>query len=297
MRTEQLAIVTCSFAPDAQRCRRLCRSVDRFVPETVEHCLIVPRRDYSLFADLNKGRRRVRTTEDVVPGGFRQLPVSSSWWSSPCGWPVRGWIMQQITKLSANHAMTAELILFADSDLTFIRPFEESMFYRKGRLRLHRIPGAGDGGEHLRWHHRAGILLDEAPRYFGSDYVGQLITWRRSHLIALKAHIERAHGIPWHQPVSQSLKFSEYILYGAYVEHVLDGQSNGHFYCAEDPCHCCWFSDDAERLGNGSAVINPHAQAILLQSNLGMKTEEETALFTAAQRLINPVIPDRSLAR
>ncbi len=288
MNSEKLAIITCSYGPDASRCRRLCRSVDRFVPAHIEHCLIVPRRDFPLFADLNSGRRRVLVTEEVVPGGFTRLPLTPKWWVGRDGWPVRGWIMQQITKLSANHAVDAELLLFADSDLEFIREFDQRLIHTGTQLRLHRIPGAMSQGPHLDWHHRAAKLLGLQPAYFGSDYVGQLITWRRSNLTALQRHLEATHAVPWYKPISHSLRFSEYILYGAYVEHVLGESHNGHFYCPDDICHCCWMPADAERLRNGTAHISSRAQAILLQSNLGLRPEQELALISAAQRHINP---------
>jgi hypothetical protein len=288
MNPDPLAIVTCSYGPDAERCRRLCRSIDRFVPECVDHCLIVPQRDYPLFRDLARGRRRVCTTEEVVPGGFKRVPLTEKWWLARDGWPVRGWIMQQITKLSANHAVEAEQILFADSDIEFIRPLDTSLLCREQHLRLHRVPGAAHEGRHLLWHHRAGALLGLAPRYFGSDYIGQLITWRRSRLIDLQHHLEEVAGSPWYRPIARSLHFSEYILYGVFVEQILGEERNGHFYCADDICHCCWFAADTERLRSGTARVSDRAQAILFQSNLGLALDEEAELLGNARRQINP---------
>lgn len=296
MATEQLSIVTCSYGPDAQRCRRLCASIDRFVPSTIEHCIIVPRRDYPLFRDLHKGRRRVCITEEVVPGGFQQLPLTQKMWVGPQGWPVRGWIMQQLTKLSANFAVDTRFLLFADSDLELIRPLDQELIVRGDRLRLHRVANACSSAPHIHWHHRAAKLLGQEPRYFGSDYVGQLITWRRDNLQGLQNHIEAVHGQPWYRPIAQSMRFSEYTLYGAYVEHVLGPLDDGHFYCGDDICHCCWFAEDAQRLLDGSAVISNRAQAVLLQSNLGLKLGEEAAMLNAARRCAQPMSPTSSLA-
>ena len=290
IKSAPITIVTCSYGPDANRCRRLCQSVDRFVPMTIEHCIIVPRRDYPLFRDLHRGRRRVHVTEEVVPGQFHHLPAARKLWLGPGAWPVRGWIMQQVTKLSANHVANTELLMFADSDLELIRPLDEGLLCRGDELRLHRIPGVKSTGDHLQWHRRAARLLGEQPRYFGSDYVGQLITWRRSNLEGLQAHLEAVHGTPWYRPVARSLKFSEYVLYGAYVEHVLGKARNGHFYCDDDICYCCWSHADAARLAAGAAVVSSRAQAILLQSNLGMRADQEAALLTGAQQHINPIL-------
>jgi len=290
MITEQLSIVTCSYAPDVKRCQRLCRSIDRLVPKHIEHCIIVPRRDYPLFRNLQSSRRRIVVTEDVVPGGFYHLPIAKKMWLSPTLLPVRGWIMQQITKLSASFAVNSELILFVDSDLEFIRDLNMGLIYHSERLRLHRVPSAKQEVTHRHWHHQAARLLGEKPRYFGSDYVGQLITWRRSNLQALHAHIENTHDKPWYQPVANSLRFSEYILYGAFVEHIVGLESSGHFSCDDDICHCCWVSAEATSLLNGTAVISHRAQAVLLQSNLGLKAEQEEELFLAAQQSIKLIL-------
>lgn len=72
--TKDLALITCSYGPDLERCRRLCASVDKFVPIRIKHYLIVPRRDYPMFAELINSRRKLLCTEDVVPGGFVQVP-------------------------------------------------------------------------------------------------------------------------------------------------------------------------------------------------------------------------------
>ncbi len=200
------------------------------------------------------------------------------------GWPVRGWVMQQLVKLSANRATTAEFLLFADSDLQFLRDFDTRRFYRNGKLRLHRVPDAMNEGRHRRWHTRAGSLLGEQRDYFGSDYVGQLITWRRSNLVALQRHIEKVQRRPWHVAVSRSLDISEYILYGSFVEHVLGDECNGHFYDSTDPCHCCWFDFEARELLDGKRRLAPEAVALLVQSNLGLAPAQEQAVLQAAMQ-------------
>ncbi|MEM6301260.1 MAG: DUF6492 family protein [Pseudomonadota bacterium] len=276
----ELAIITCSYAPDFERCQRLCRSVDQWVDREIAHRLIVPSRDLQLFRPLEDGRRTVVCVEDVVPGPYWQLPSTNRWWLDQYGWPVRGWVMQQVTKLSANNASCAENLLFADSDLIFIRPFNRDSVIRDHQLRLHRIPGAMDSGLHLRWHLKAANLLGEKPTYFGSDYVGQLITWKRSQLEGLQAHLESVHHKPWHRSVARSLRISEYILYGAYIDAVVGLEKSGHYACSDDLCHCCWFWEDARALSSQQSKVRPDAFALLLQSNLGLSHAEEQKLLT-----------------
>jgi Family of unknown function (DUF6492) len=279
---ERLEIITCSYRPDLERCRRLCESVDRFVPRDVFHTLIVPRRDLPLFAGLENGRRRVLAVQDVVPGSVCQLPLSEKIWMDSAGWPIRGWVMQQLVKLSASRATASELLMFADSDLQFVRAFDTERVYSDGMLRLHRIPGAMEEGRHLHWHRRASKLLGKQADYFGSDYVGQLITWRRSNLVALQEHIERVSGKPWYTAVARSLDVSEYILYGSFVEHVLGEAANGHFYDTAELCHCCWFDYQATGLVEGSCQVEPEAMALLVQSNLNLTAAAESEVLQAA---------------
>jgi hypothetical protein len=286
---QSAALVTCSYGPDLNRCARLCRSIERWVSPTIPHVIIVPARDLPDFRQLQGQRRTVVAVEDVVPGRFRQLPFTRRWWLDSGGWPVRGWIMQQVTKLSANFATDAELIVFADSDLQFVRPLEPHQLLRNGALRLHRIPGAKDEGRHRLWHHRAAALLGEQLRYFGADYVGQLISWRRSNLGLLQEHLEAVGGRPWYQSVARSLHFSEYVLYGAYVDGVLGLDSSGHFGTAEDICHCCWFAEEAQALGSGRDTLRDNAVAVLLQSNLGLSEAAEADILSRIR-------PDRALA-
>ncbi len=284
---ERLEIITCSYRPDIERCRRLCESIDQFVPADIRHTVIVPPRDYREFAPLQNHRRTVLTTRDVLPATFRQLPGSDKLWLDRTCWPIRGWVLQQVVKLSANRATDAELLLFADSDLQFLRDFDVRAFYRDGKLRLHRIPEAMNEGRHRRWHSRAGELLGENREYFGSDYVGQLISWRRSNLEALQQHIEKTQDKPWHVAVSRSLDISEYILYGSFVEHILGQQQHGHFYESLDLCHCCWFDYQAQELLNGKSTVAPQALALLVQSNLDLAPAQESAVLQAALQTQN----------
>lgn len=278
----KLELITCSYLPDVARCERLCKSIDQHVDPSIGHTLIVPARDYEIFAPLANSRRRVVTSQDVVPGRFWQLPVSERWWLGSDGWPVRGWVMQQLVKLSANRATDADLLMFADSDLQFVRPFGIEQVYRNSELRLHRIPGAKREGRHLSWHHRACDLLGLSRAYGGADYVGQLITWRRDHLLGLQNHIESVTGGPWYAAVARSLHISEYILYGTYVDQVVGRDRNGHYETESDLCHCCWFAEQAHQLSLGQTRVGPQQIALLLQSNLGLPLEHENAIAKAA---------------
>lgn len=273
----QLAIITCSYRPDFERCQRLCTSIDKWVQPEIEHILIVPKRDLSLFKVLSSDRRKIVSVESVVPSRYIQLPFTNKWWLDGRGWPVRGWIMQQITKLSACYATAAEHLLYADSDIQFIAPLKIEALINNEKLRLHRIPNAMDHGLHLTWHKVASRLLGIKEQYSGADYIGQLISWRSSTLKKLHDHIEATTQKKWNLAVGQELRFSEYILYGTYVDRVLEDQSQ-HFPTDRDLSYCCWDEKDVDNLTNGAKPLSDEV-CVLFQSNLDLTSAQEEQLL------------------
>jgi len=244
----------------------------------VSQFIIVPDRDRKIFAQLESKNRTVISTQEVLPARFIHLPLLKKWWLDNAMWPIRGWMMQQVTKLCADAVTERENIIFVDSDIEFIRPLQHDRFVNEGALRLHRKPMHSNEGIHLKWHHAAGELLALHPKYFGSDYIGPLATWRRSNLIQLKQHIENCVGRPWYEAVGRRLTVSEYTLYGVFVEHVLGIENAGHFSNAEDLCHCLWSEDGTEQFLTQFNYKNS-PQAVLLQSNMGLDQSTVSSLM------------------
>jgi Family of unknown function (DUF6492) len=275
---EQIALVTCSYRPDFERCARLCASMDAFISPEASQFIVVPDRDRKIFAQLASKNRTIISTEDVLPTRFIHLPLLKKWWLDNAMWPIRGWMMQQVTKLCADVVTERENIIFVDSDIEFIRPLQHDRFLSEGALRLHRKPEHKSEGVHLRWHHAAAELLGFSPQYFGSDYIGPLATWRRSNLVQMKNHIEDYRERPWHEVIGRRMTVSEYTLYGVFVEHVLGIEKSGHFQDADDLCHCLWFEDETEKFLNQFNYTNA-PQAVLLQSNIGLNPGDVNSLM------------------
>jgi hypothetical protein len=246
------------------------------------HTIIVPERDRHLFAPLQTGNRNVVAVQDILPARFSQLPLLRKWWVDEGLWPVRGWMVQQLTKLSADLVTGSEYLMFVDSDIEFIQAFQHNRVFQGGALRLHQKPGHRPEGVHLSWHHASADLLGLPRRYFGSDYIGPLVTWRRSNLVALKHHIENTLQRSWLEVVGRRLTVSEYTLYGVFVEHILGIESSGHFACAEDLCHCLWFGSDVEQFVSAQGV-EQIPQAVLVQSNIGLDQREVKRLIDQAR--------------
>ncbi len=266
---EQLALVTCSYRPDFERCARLCVSMDSFIDREVQQHIVVPDRDRKIFRPLESSNRTIVSVEEVLPVRYMQLPVLKKWWLDNSVWPIRGWMMQQLTKMCADVVTQRENIIFVDSDIEFIRPLQHDRFVCGGELRLQRKPMHQNHGIHLKWHHAAGELLALKPGYFGSDYIGPLATWRRSNLVQLKHHVETSVSRPWYEAIGRRLTVSEYTLYGVFVEHVLGMEAAGHFPDAEDLCHCLWSECGTEKFLT-RFDHNTFPQAVLVQSNIGL---------------------------
>lgn len=291
---KDIALFTCSYGPDFERCRRLCVSVDQHVADKYEHVVVVPRRDLDRFASLASSRRRVLSTESILPSKYIQLPFTNKWWIDSRGWPIRGWIMQQLTKMSACFATEATLIMHVDSDIQFIRDLNPDRLFKNATGRLNRRAGAKSTGEHLKWHQVASNLLGLEPRYSGADYIGPLTTWRNDHLRDLLKHIEETNNTSWYYAVGHKLWFSEYILYGQFIERVLKDKHQ-HFMTESYDCYCVWTEEDMKQLGSGDQSLALTDIAILIQSNLSMSQEEEqNFLDSSAPRSDEGVKPNLS---
>lgn len=249
-----VCVITISYRGDFELARDLCVSIDRFADPAIEHILVVPRSDLPLFAPLAYGTRRVVTVEDVLPQGYKKLPLPRQItlgryyrrlirevWLGPNGL-VRGWIVQQILKLSAPAITRRDVIVFADSDIVLVRPMSATLFTTGSMVRLYRVPGATeDSAMHQEWHTVSARLLGlETMAYFGADYIGNLVTWRREVILQLQARITAIAGESWDSIIARERAFSEYILYGIFAEHVLGLSGSGHLPTGQDLVHAGW---------------------------------------------------------
>ena len=239
----RMAVITPSYEPDFGLCEDLNRSVLENSPETVHHHIIVPRRDLELFARLAGPRTHIRCEAEFLPSSF--VPVSSKFTVNlrrPFP-PVRGWILQQVLKLAAAAAFHDDAVVVVDSDIEFIRPFCPETFVRQGVVRFYRKPDADDERlpRHLVWHRVASKLLGlpppEPPPY--PNYVSSLVTWDPAIVRRMLSHVSHIAGRPWPTVIGAQLHFSEWTLYGVYVDHVIGAPANS--FCSDHSlCHAHW---------------------------------------------------------
>lgn len=237
------AIITPSYAPDFERCQILCWSIDKFISPNVNHYIVVDHRDYNLFSQLEGSRRKIITKESILPWWIKRIPFLSkkNLWLNYQGFPLRGWLVQQIIKLSAAQYTSEEILVFIDSDVGFIRPFSLYNFVKQDQVRLFKIANSTKTKDSDNWDKTTNYLLDLPNNKYFHNYVGQIITWKRSNLLKLYEHIEDTTGQEWLKALCGSLHLSEYHLYGNFVDCILKDQS-GHYYDESHICHQYWDS-------------------------------------------------------
>lgn len=227
-RNLDLVVVTPSYGPDAELCADLNRSVLELTDDSVVHHILVPGRDRGLFRDLEGPRTVVHDVREFLPRQMSKIPGSNLWINGSHPWPpIRGWICQQLVKLSVAASFDTSGVLLMDSDMLLVRRTSLDSFMVNGVPALYRKPSAIHVGLplHRRWHESARSLLGlpPAPREDLTDYVCWPCLWEPRLVRRLLARVEESTGVSWVTAVGSQLHFSEMILYGVYVDEVLGG--------------------------------------------------------------------------
>lgn len=272
------AIVTPSYAGDFDRCRLLCDSVDRFVAGAPHHYLLVAGHDVARFRALEMPRRTVIDERDLLPSWLHAVRDPTSLfrrhvWLSTRLAPLRGWHVQQLRRIAIAGRLQETTLVYCDSDVVFLKPFDCAAFWRDGALRLYRRDGALaelHGTDHASWSANAGRALGLPPDQRSThDYITTLIAWRRETVLGMIERIEARHGRHWIEAVAAGRRFSECLLYGRYVDEVLAGA--GHFHDDRELCRVYWSGPglDAAGMRDFAAGMAPHQVAIGIQSFTG----------------------------
>jgi Family of unknown function (DUF6492) len=226
----ELAVITPSYAPDLELCKDLNASVLTHTPPSTKHYIITPRRDLHLFSVLSGSRTEVWPVDQVLPGYMKGLPRANFWVNlrRPIP-PVRGWVMQQLVKLQAATVIDAEVLLFVDSDVLFVRSVTAQTYRPDGHVRFYRKSAGVDLSlpRHVIWHDAARALLGvpqaQPPL---PDYVHCPCVWDRHTVLAMQDRIQQVTGRRWLDAVAAQLHVSECTLYGVFVDEVLGEAAN-----------------------------------------------------------------------
>lgn len=267
MPSQSFAIVTLSHESDYERCNLLVRSIKTFLAKKVTHYIVVDKSDFALFNKLNGDNIEIVTIEEIFPY-IKRLPFARRWWFNFKGYPVRNWILQQIAKISLANYISEDVLVFIDSDVFFIKPFSFSELVHNDKVRLFRVAGEDQIESHAKWYRTAGKLLGLPPRdYYDARYIGNIITWRRDNVFKLYDHIEKISGRSWAKTLFSQWHFSEYILYGVFVDYILKEKA-GHFYDNKNICLEYWEeqSMDESMLKKFILTAKPEHVAVMISS-------------------------------
>ena len=283
-----IRVVTPSYRGDLERCAALCASFDAFADPEFHHQVIVPRRDLARFRGLANGRREVLCVEEVLPASAFRLPGRKERWLLAHRYRRTGWLLQQLIKVEAGRADGVDAVVFADSDIVFVRPLHAAQFLKDGRVRLLRDAGT----EHYqldpnypKWYRGAGRLLDLAVgEPYPANFIGPLVSWVPDVVQAMCDRLEHVAGRPWIEAVGRlgdGAGFSEYTTYGVFVDRVDPGAQARHAEMPAALCHLSWDHDLGTPAGRDAFVqaLKPENVAVVIQSNLRRPAAEWRALL------------------
>lgn len=287
------AIVTASYAPDFERCRLLCDSIDRHVNGFTCHYLLVEAADVALFKALEGPKRHVIDERELLPTWLKAYPDPLSLgrrrvWLSLKSPPLRGWHTQQLRRIAIAKHRNEDAFFYCDSDTVFMRDFNVPTLWEDGDLRLfrrdHALAKYKEGDNHTIWAKNAadilGIGSTDIPDH---DYIGTLIAWRRDTMLDMCDHIEATTGKNWVAAVASRRRFSECLIYGQFADTVC--QQRGHFVDQQELCQMFWLEPLPSRADFVSVVkaMEQHKVAIGIQSFLSANVSEIRELIAAAE--------------
>jgi hypothetical protein len=197
-----------------------------------------------MFRALVNPRTRLLVVEDVIPWWIMRIPTVRRFWWSWRSRPIRNWMLQQIVKLSVPQFVTEETLFYVDSDVFFVNPFDPATIFRDGKAPLFCETGqTGVIPLNDEWHALAAKLLGLPPEpTYDTNFIGNIICWRRSVATSLTSHIERVSGVHWVRAIARNWRLSEYILYGLYATRLSADASASQYNDSTERTHCYWMT-------------------------------------------------------
>lgn len=282
MQNLSFGIITPSYTPDYERCCLLHQSIRSFVSSPYTHYIVVAQSDFQLFKGLANETTKVLVVESILPRWIKREPIFKKVWISLKGLPIRNWLLQQIVKIATAQFIPEELIIFADSDVAFVKPYNLSNLLQQDQLRLYCDPIGNPMQKqmHQKWHESAAKLLDVEVDPQIPDFIGQVMTWRRSNVISLCKRIEEVTGKSWINAIANTWHFSEYVLYGIYVTQILKASSR-HYLDAQTICHDYWDPRplSTEEVREFIKTIKPHQFAIMISAKAGINVQQYQSML------------------
>jgi hypothetical protein len=277
------ALITPSYWKDVDRCAMLVESANQLLAPDVRHYLVIAARDLPLFKAMKGPRTEILVVEDIIPRWLFRFPGLRHFWLSTRSLPVRNWILQQIVKLSVPSVVSEDILLYADSDMFFIEPYDPRSFERDGKVPL--FVETGQRGlipNNDVWHAGAARLLGlPVESSYDTNYVNQLIWWRRATVLDGLRRIEETHQREWALVVAKLRTFSEYTFYGVYVDGVPGAERAGHWHDGQIRCLNYWPDKPLDRAGleRFKATRQPHHHSVMVSSKSNTSVADIRSVF------------------
>ena len=293
MTAPTVEIITPSYVNDADCLVLLAESRRLFAPD-LSHSVIVPPQDVSIFERKCNGRAHVRSLTDVLPRGLigthvlrdavparfprlRSIQAINSRFPLV---PVRGWILQQVTKIAAVAASTSDLVLVLDSDTVMISTLPDI----EELDRVYRLPGGINNAmdRHRKWQKVSAEILGLPQVASDDDFISPVLFWRPDDVRGMISRIESHHSRPWWDVVCRHVHFSEATLFGRYA--VSDLFEREVSWTADDRCATYWSTDTVTSASVAEVVsaVSPSDLFMQIQSTSDTSADVRTTAFELA---------------
>ena len=284
---EELTFFTPSYRGDIERFVLLRESIRRFYHGAAHHIVAVPREDVALFKKVLEGDNvEIVKQNNFVASYFYprkwypllKRAIPNQIWRFEAYAGRLGWIIQQIVKLSLPEIVHDRAIAILDSDIVFIRTFDNSdLGVVSDKRILVRDEPTTESGKHRKYMEKARSLLGLSPGSTEHHYMAYPAIWYTDWVKELRKYIESIHEKPWQRVLYEANTISEYQLYGVFIEEIL---KPFNLRIRLKPFHYgIWDHNDFKRFMLGELVINERdfhnkPLCVVLQSNLKMPVDE-----------------------
>jgi Family of unknown function (DUF6492) len=298
--TKPVALLTPTYGPHLELCALLCESVDRHVTSFSKHYLLVPDNDLALFSRFAGERRVVIPASAFLPTWLKPLPRifrrkrRQFWWSLRAK-PASGWHVQQILKIAATNALPHQRFCILDSDIVFFRDFDLARFELPNAIPLFQVNDevTAEQPPHARWVETSHQLLGlPTPSLPAPDFIGHIICWDQSTTREMAARIEAVTGRGWIEALCRTRDFSEYMLYGYFVQNNAKAASR-HRPAFSTPCVSYWDRPRLDRSGLDQLLLRARSGdvAFSVTSFSGTPVESIRAAIASNEMLRTSLAP------
>jgi hypothetical protein len=197
---------------DAPRAQLLFRTLDRFFEPPGTCWVVVPDAELAkVRRELPRGPYVPVAETALVPELRRHQAAGRLKARLRLGLPAHGWHVQQLVKLAAADLVESRAYLTLDADVLCVRPTRYEDLVREGRAVAQITPP-----HHPEWNDAAAEILG-LPRS-GRQHGVTPAVLAREGVRALARHLERRSGEPWRRHLLRRLPWTEYSLYGTFLE-------------------------------------------------------------------------------